>query len=395
MTDPTNYEIADIEIDAQLGEEPSAGYLKSVEMLDNAVRECMYVSKGYAGIKSPSSRHYYASVLFTALITRGVSLAILMPHTPWAEKVIEHWDYASAAGVVRTMLELRIAFFYLCVDPCSEDEWQTRWNIFNLHDCVSRIRLFDAADEIPAQEGLKLQADELRARLTSNTYFQSLPDGQRKKFLHGQSAYLFALEEIAERSGVEIKNFRLIYLLFSSHVHGLPMSFYRIGAGAEERGRGLPSPVEKHYTSLCLSLASKFLVSTRDELKHLFLDFRKQADLKIATLSEQGATVQTPAGNSMVVGEMKVFAETDDLQIEVVKIDDSELEIHYRHKLTGEAVLRRVESEAGNYLTYLDLAFWNIFLNGDAVTEQQLAVIEGKSYAFQVNHKSRTLHFKI
>lgn len=127
-----------------------------VDMFDNVVRECMYVSRGYSGISSPTSRHFYASVLFTALITRGVSLAQLMPFTPWAEKRIEHWDYASVAGIVRTMLELRVAFYYLCVDGCTDEEWNCRWNLFNLHDCVSRIRLFSAlqdGEQIAALEG--------------------------------------------------------------------------------------------------------------------------------------------------------------------------------------------------------------------------------------------------
>lgn len=66
----------------------------------------MYVSKGYAGIPAPTGRHFYASVLFTVLITRGVSLLTLAPHTPWVDKKIEHWDYSSLAGIARTMIEL-------------------------------------------------------------------------------------------------------------------------------------------------------------------------------------------------------------------------------------------------------------------------------------------------
>ncbi|WP_324727389.1 hypothetical protein [Pseudomonas chlororaphis] len=45
-----------------LGAEPSETYLERVNGLDNVVRECMHISQDYAGIKSPSGKHFYASV---------------------------------------------------------------------------------------------------------------------------------------------------------------------------------------------------------------------------------------------------------------------------------------------------------------------------------------------
>ena len=124
--------------------------------------------------------------------------------------------------------------------------------------------MFHALKEDAHVEGFEKQAEELRERLRSNPFFQALTEGQQRKYLNGQSAYLMPLEDIAERAGVEKKLFRWLYVLLSSHVHSLPMSFYRIGNGEEERGRGLPSPVEENYTSLCHSLATTFLTATRD-----------------------------------------------------------------------------------------------------------------------------------
>ena len=247
--------------------EPSAEYLTSLEALDNVVRDCIAVSKQYAGIASPTSKHFYASVLFTSLISRGVSLAMLAPHSPWADKMIEHWDYASASVIVRTMVELRAAFHYLCIDACSDDEWQCRWNLLNLHDCTSRKRLREAqgadAEEISQFDQ---QADGLRSRLKSNPHFQGIAHQQR--LLNGQVAYLYPLEQMLERAGLEKSIYRWLNVLFSSHVHGLPMSYYRMGE--QERGGGLPSPIEEGYTSLCHSLAVTLLVGCRDETRALF-----------------------------------------------------------------------------------------------------------------------------
>lgn len=259
------------------GAMPSRRYLKRIEALDGLVSECIVVSNAYSNIPAPSAKHYYASVLLTAMIGRAVSLLIAAPHSRWANKLVEHWDYATLTGIVRTMLEVRIAFYYLCVEKCSEDEWNCRWNIFNVHDCLSRKKLFDAMNETKDTALFETQAEDLRDRLRSNTFFANLAPGQQKNLLTGKTAYLSSLEEIGERAGIDRKDFKLLYVLFSSHVHGLPMSFYRIG---EERGRGLPTPTEENYTTLCLSFALNLLVRMRDEFRVMFVDFKDREKIR-------------------------------------------------------------------------------------------------------------------
>jgi hypothetical protein len=230
-----------------VGPEPSAEYLERLAFLDGVVRECITVSRQSAGIASPTAKHFYASVLFTSLIVRGVSLAILAPHSPWAHKMIEHWDYASATVIVRTMLELRAAFHYLCVDACSDDEWRCRWDLLNLHDYVSRRRLAAARkDDLEQVTELDALAEELRDRLRANPHFAGV--AHKRRLLNGQNAYLYPIEEMVEKAGIEKSTYRWLNILFSSHVHGLPMSYYRMGR--EDRGRGVPSPVEEAFFAI-------------------------------------------------------------------------------------------------------------------------------------------------
>ncbi|WFU62694.1 DUF5677 domain-containing protein [Bradyrhizobium brasilense] len=251
-----------------VGEEPSADYQRALMVLDNVARECITVSRQYGGLQAVTQKHFYASVLFTAMLSRSISLLMLAPYSPWASKMIEHWDYASTAVILRTMMELRAAFHYLCVDECTNEEWDCRWSLLNLHDCNSRIRLFEAQAPVAADQvaGLRAQAEEIRDRLKANPHFQTLR--HQTRLLNGQTAYLFAIEEMMERAGLDKPTYRLLNVLFSSHVHGLPMSYYRMGM--QERGRGLPSPIEEGYTTLCLSLASALLTATRDEVHELF-----------------------------------------------------------------------------------------------------------------------------
>lgn len=256
-------------------DEPSSEYKERIAALDNVVRHCITVSQKCAGINSPTGAHFYASVLFTSLCTRAVSLATLAPYSPWSQKLIEHWDYASIAGMVRSILEIRLAFFYLCVEQCEADEWQCRWNLFNLHDCMSRKSLFEHMQN-SAEQGMEFenQVNELRNQLQENSFFVNIPLKQRNKFLNGGNAYLYPMEDIAVRSGVDLHTFRWLYRFFSSHVHGLPMSFYRMGE--QERGRGIHSDVEESYTSLCLSFAVSLLVGARDDMEKLFIEIQRE-----------------------------------------------------------------------------------------------------------------------
>ena len=61
------------------GTEPSSDYLRALEVLDDVVRECIFLSRAHEGIPSPGGRHFYASVLFTSLISRAVSLLNFSP----------------------------------------------------------------------------------------------------------------------------------------------------------------------------------------------------------------------------------------------------------------------------------------------------------------------------
>jgi hypothetical protein len=380
---------------AQIGLAPSKHYKTSLSMLDSVVRESMFVSKSWGNIPSPSAKHFYASVLFTTLISRAVSLINLAPHSEWSQKVIEHWDYASAAVVTRTMLEIRLAFYYLCIDVCDEMEWNCRWDIFNLHDCTSRRRLFDAMEDHEQVQQFTKQAEELKQRLEENPFFMQLPQGEKKRYLNGQQAYMAPLEDIAEKAGLEKKLFRSQYVLLSSHVHGLPMSFYRISPGNPDRGRGLPSPVEEGYTGMCLSLAAALLAATKEEVEDLFASVPtcpiEQTD-EPATLETHDVIEKT---SYLEVGDSVELIETEILQIIATRINEDLFEVTYLHKPTSSAVLIRHESETEGAVLYdIDPMFWTVRVNGRPVPEEILLEAAPGNYAFRVNHVSFEIDFK-
>lgn len=394
MSDDEALTLQDVIDAGAWGPEPGKDYLERLDMLDNVVRECIWVAKRYAGILAPEGRHFYASVLFVSMITRGVSLLNLAPYSSWAVKKIEHWDYSSMTGVARTMLELRAAFHYLCTDPCDTDEWYCRWNLFNLHDCVSRIRLFEAQGNADQVAGLTVQADELRDRLRENLFFQSLGPKRHKKLLHGQTAYLFPLEAILERAGLPTETFRWLYVLFSTHVHGLPMSFYRIGGDNPERGRGLPSPAEESYSTLCLSLAMGLLVETRDEIHQLFEGLEKDP----AYIDPDAAGHRPSEGSEeaeLSIGETASTDLDDELQLVRKRSSQDEVEITYVHRATGDPVFNGTASDTlGLQFEYIDPYFWRITINGETTSRAAIERMMDGEFMMRVDLDNRRILFK-
>lgn len=380
---------------ARLGKEPSKDYFDRLNALTATIGQCIKVSRAYAHIRSPTSQHYYASILFTMLLTRATSLTILAPFSPFATKVIEHWDYASATGIVRTMLELRLTFYYLCVDSCDPDKWNCRWNIFNLHDCRARARLIEASSDDPKTLAtLEAQTEELRGRLRSNPYFLSLPEKRQRLLLKGETAYMESLEDIGEKAGVDRQQFKHLYRLFSSHVHALPMSFYRVGDGVDGRGRGLPTPAEEGYTTLCLTFGLLLLVQVRDEFETLF-DGIEPNQLQEPPVPNEPHEPQLNEEH-FKIGETVLMETEGDVQIAVTRTALDSITMTYTYLPTGDVVLRRSETEGEvGGLEWFDPVFWTVVVNGAPTTERMAEKIEGDRMAFKIDHVAHTLSFKI
>jgi hypothetical protein len=373
---------------ARLGKEPSKTYFDRLNVLTGTIGQCGEVSRSYGGIPSPTSQHYYASILFTMLLTRATSLAILAPFSSFTNKAIEHWDYASATGIVRTMLELRLTFYYLCVDPCDSNEWNCRWNLFNLHDCRARVRLIEASSNDPeALASLKVQAEDLRDRLRGNAFFTGLAEKRQRALLKGETAYLESLEDIGEKAGVERQQFKHLYRLFSSHVHALPMSFYRVGDGDDGRGRGLPTPAEESYTILCLTLGFTLLVNVRDEFEELF----KEVAPKVLQKNDSAELAEPELNEKhFKIGETIALEPTADIRVDVTRKSLESIEMAYVYLPTNDIVLRRSETDGeGGSLDWFDHMFWTLELNGEPATERVAAEVDGSRMAFKVDHKAK------
>jgi hypothetical protein len=375
-------------------EPPTEAYKAAVQRLDGVVRQAMILSRRCGGLSAASNRHFYASVLFTTVVVRSISLLQIAPLSSWAQKVIEHWDYASASVIARTLLEIRLCFYYMCIDPCSDAEWQCRWETMNLNDCAHRIKIFEATGVTEQVNALQLVMEELAARIGANAHFQSLDRGQQKNILRGTVTYLEPQENIAEKAGIAKTDFRFFHVFFSTHVHGLPMSFYRVG---EERGRGLPTPAESGYTAMCLELAASLVAACHAELEGLFHDALVLRELSRETGFETHQV--EPQTDALVAGigkgEVRTVHDDQHMRIDAVGRPNGEVSLVYFEPLMREKVLRMQATPEGEHIAFVDPVYWIIDVNDEPVTDRLLDELIQADHAYSVDLARRRLRFKV
>lgn len=169
-------------------------------------------------------------------------------------------------------------FFYLCIDSVSYNEWECRYNVFNLHDCTRRKKLFEfgISEESNKQiSGFNGQIQELKERLMNNEYFnKSLSEKQKKDYFKGNKHFLLSQDEIIEKIGLSVDYFRFMYIFSSNQIHTLPMNFYRMGE--QERGKGIHSEIEEDYTKMCVNITIEYLKKAIDDMENLFIDVSKK-----------------------------------------------------------------------------------------------------------------------
>jgi hypothetical protein len=230
-------------------------YRESYAEFDKTFREVGKLSRDCAGIPAPTGRHFHASVLFTRLCVSAMSLQKLSPH-PSLLGQDAHWDYASVCSITRNIIECYLIFYYLCIQVVDDTEWEARWRLFNLHDCMQRIKMFAVLNIAPEWEASKVIEITIY-ELNSNSYFQGFTQKQQQYYLKGNTALFMSQDQIVQSYGGDVNHFRFLYRFLSNQVHSLPMSFYRVGE--QERGRGVESEVEVGYTALCLDTAHQYL----------------------------------------------------------------------------------------------------------------------------------------
>ncbi|WP_444944813.1 DUF5677 domain-containing protein [Microbulbifer sp. ZKSA006] len=214
------------------------------------------------------NRNLLGSLLFTKICTSSVSVYKLCPE-PETLGADQHWDYRSVASLTRDIMEAYLAFYYLAIDECPVDEWEARVSLMDLHDHISRVKMFDAMGSVyEKDDAAKQDRERMILALRSNSFFAMLSEKKQKHFLKGNDAFFLTHDEILERLKANLSEFRFKYRFLSNHTHSFPMGFYRMLDGG--RGRGVESRIEVQYSAMCLKWVTDYLLAATTQYAELF-----------------------------------------------------------------------------------------------------------------------------
>lgn len=219
-----------------------------------------------------------ASWIFGSLCIQGMSLEKLTKDG--LEEGGITLDHRSIAVIARSMLETSLMTFYLS-EKMTEEEWWLRRLVLDLHDTITRYKMFkhfrDATQNPILKRGLAGEASDFRAgidkerdRLRNNEEFKKLTDDRQKKILDGNEIYVSGLRAVVKLAGWNIDEFDGAYAYLSSYLHNAPVSFYR----AEDHGSTFDKTSGAQYSlvGFALERAGYALDSTTDRIKSSFPD---------------------------------------------------------------------------------------------------------------------------
>ena len=117
---------------------------------------------------------------------------------------------------------------------------------------------------------MEADAEDIRGRLLSNSWFTDLPAQSQKRCLSGDNLTIPSRDELLQKAGWEKQSFYAIWDLLSQYSHVLPMSFIRMEANG--RGTGLENDTDKGYTAQLLSMCAETLSAATELLVEAFSD---------------------------------------------------------------------------------------------------------------------------
>jgi hypothetical protein len=192
------------------------GLLKQAHLIGNAV-----------GNRNTDPLRIISSWLYLRICVTGKTIAEILEPQEHDYGSSRYLDHASIAILCRGLIENVAVLLYVGDANISEDEWECRRSLIDLHDFTNRSAFLtkikaDTAPESP-EETLKL----LRQRLEDNAFFQTLSTKRRQKLLEGQEMFVDGRHAAMLALGWGDDLTRGLYKYLSNQAHTLAMSFHR------------------------------------------------------------------------------------------------------------------------------------------------------------------------
>ena len=124
---------------------------------------------------------------------------------------------------------------YLLENGISEQQWELRHKVLDLHNTIVRLRLFkglrvkdgDQPQEI--YKDFREAADAIRAELAILPEFKNLDEQRRDKIMSGTELYVGGIRSILKQLNIGVEYFDAIYNYLSAQVHVSSNTYYKYG----------------------------------------------------------------------------------------------------------------------------------------------------------------------
>jgi hypothetical protein len=240
------------------------GLLKQAHLIGNAV-----------GQRNADPLRVISSWLYMRLCVTSKSIAEILEPQEHDYGSTRYLDHASIAILSRGLIENAAVLLYVGDANISEDEWECRRSLVDIHDFTNRSAFLtkiksDAAPDSP-EETLKI----LRQRLEDNAFFQTLPIKKQQRLLEGQEMFVDGRHAAMLELGWGDDFTRGLYKYLSNQAHTLAMSFHRT---AENELYKDDSAGSRFVAAFSLSFARRALGAGALHMINLFPDIELKFD---------------------------------------------------------------------------------------------------------------------
>lgn len=240
------------------------GLLKQAHLIGNAV-----------GQRHADPLRVISSWLYMRLGVTAKTISLILEPQEHDYGSSRYLDHASIAILCRGLIENAAVLLYVGDANISEDEWECRPALIDLHDFTNRNAFLTriGADAVPddPQEILR----DLRQRLENNTFFQKLPAKKQQKLLEGQEMFVDGRHEAMLELGWGEEFTRGLYKYLSNQAHTLAMSFHRTAENELYKDNSAGSRV---VAAVSLSFARRAVGASALHMIALFPDIELKFD---------------------------------------------------------------------------------------------------------------------
>lgn len=219
---------------------------------------------------------YYSETLAYKFIYQSLNLRSILKGVQFNSKIFSFdrliFDVSSAYIIQRALFENYLTFFYLYIQPKTEDEKLCKWLIYKISGLKSRQDF--KSDFVEYKEKIESERQEIQEsinQLKSNCFFQTLLISKQNQILNNFPARLTGWQKLFNSSELRSEMFVKAWRLYSNYAHSEYISLIQFKDFRQDTGPLLTMKNLVSFISLVLtSVFIKDMVKLYSEILENF-----------------------------------------------------------------------------------------------------------------------------